>query len=386
MLVIAFTRISCLRASLRFSLISGARKLTRYACTIEPLLEGDFFVSLESKRQFNEMKRDSGIFRDDRCEALLTALAKSAQVEELGHGVKAISVDKRQLKEVRAPFGIRGVGSHVLFERPFYNDLLEKVCQHNVGVVLIGSEGTSKSIWLYWYIYKVLQAIEQGVNLPSGTQAEGRPHPELIVFQRGGNEVHYILTREKIAYCSESIGGYLVEPLAAREEPEAVPGIFTMIAAFPDPVLYKQSTKSRDSLYMPTYQEEELVVPEGPESVRQRFEVYGGIFPRVLCRSKHHFRQTADELKCSISSIGVLKLRFNRLKKVLFAHTVTAIGSYIAHWNPAVLYEHPTDKSKTKYEFCHTSMCSSRVCMSKRKLRRCASFLAIFNQLLDCRC
>eukprot|EP01031_Cornospumella_fuschlensis_P037954 gene37954-46108_t len=387
--------------------MSGARKLTRYACTLEPLLEGDFFESLESKEHFNEMKRDSCIFRDDRCEALLTALAKSAQVEELGHGVKAISVDK----ELRAPFGICGVGSHVLFERQFYNNLLENVCEHDVGVALIGSEGTSKSMWLYWYIYKVLQAIEQGVNLPSGRRNEGRPPPELIVFQRGSNEVYYILTREKIAYRAASIStldldlfhpekvAYLVEPLAARKEPETVPGLFTMIAAFPDPVLYKQFVKTRGSLYMPTYQEEELVaigqylkglVPrhkdeedltEGEaaelleiyseESVRQHFEVYGGIFPRVLCRDKLWFVQIANQLKCSISSIGALKLRFNLLKRILSADAVTKIGSYIVHWNPAVLYEHPTNKSKTQYNFGHLTMQFASVYVEKKVEKVC---------------
>eukprot|EP01031_Cornospumella_fuschlensis_P037850 gene37850-45979_t len=253
------------------------------------------------------------------CEALLTALAKSAQLEELGHGVKAISVDN-------------------------------------------------------------------GVNLPSGTRAEGRPPPELIVFQRGRDEVRYILTGEKIAYRADSIGtlalglfhpekvAYLVEPLAVREEPETVPGLFTMIAAFPDPVLYKQFVKTRGRLYMPTYQEEELVAIgqylKGL-SVRQRFEVYGGIFPRVLCRSKHYFRQTADDLRCSICNIGVLKLRFDRLKKVLFADAVTATRSYIVNWNPAVLFEHPTDKSKMKYNFCHLTVQFASVHVEKEVEKMC---------------
>eukprot|EP01031_Cornospumella_fuschlensis_P029670 gene29670-35814_t len=389
----AFTKISSLRTCLRPCPVSirGRQLTSQQASSLEPLLEGDFFKNNSTKRKFKDLVIKHDVSRDDEYGALLKALANPSRVEQLPHGVKAISLDKSQLGVLTRPFGIEGVGSRVLFERSFYSDLLATACGQEIGVALIGSAGTSKSTWLYWYVYKVVQAIEQGINLPSSKLAEGRPPPELIVYQRGSDDFFFFLTREKIAYDAAACINtrilqffnaekvvYLVEPLTTKQEPRPVPGLFTMIAASPDPIRYKEFLKTRIPLYMPTYEEEELVTIgkylqglvlrgkdekglteqqqqaaelldlHSEEAVRQRFRVYGGIIRRVLPNSKDRLLDVEEQLKVALDSVSTNNLGV--LMGALRSDTLTSIGSHLVQWNPKVLSVDPNDGSK-QYDF-----------------------------------
>eukprot|EP01031_Cornospumella_fuschlensis_P033141 gene33141-40097_t len=377
----------------------GARKAsnpkdTGAADSLDPLLDGDFYKSIDAKRLFKKRIIDSKVVRDDEYEALLKALANnSTHVEELHHGIKAISVDRNQLGGLEMPFGIEGIGSHVLFERSFYNDLLAAVCGKRNGAALIGSEGTSKSTWLHWYLYKVMQAVKQGVNLPSCRRVqEGRAPPELIVYQQGSDDVYYFLTREKIAYSAETMHlslildlfdtnkvAYLFEPLTCKMEPKAVPGLFTAIAAPPDPIRYKEFTKTRVRLYMPTYEEEELVTigehlkglvqrdkdEEGltedeaaellelysEESVRQCFRLYGGIIRRALPRAKESLESDRSDMNDALSTVAASNLDdFQSIKKLLSSDQLTTTGSFLVQWNPKVSVG-CHDENKKQYNF-----------------------------------
>jgi hypothetical protein len=115
-----------------------------------------------------------------------------------------------------------------LFERDFYDDLLHKIGTEEK-VALLGSEGVSKSTYLYWYLDKALQATNTGQSFPC-LPTNNLP-PELIIFQRGENYVRYYFLKKKKVFRGNIIGDlilecldpkkvvYLYEPLAAKKEP-----------------------------------------------------------------------------------------------------------------------------------------------------------------------
>jgi hypothetical protein len=89
--------------------------------------------------------------RDD----LLKALHQPKKVEELDNNITAITISSKLVK----PFEYT-VAPFTLYQRHWYEDLLASINGRTVdGLVLIGSAGTSKSTWQYWYLYRVLQAI-----------------------------------------------------------------------------------------------------------------------------------------------------------------------------------------------------------------------------------
>ena len=81
--------------------------------------------------------------------------ATSFWVEELEHKVRAISIRSG----LTNPFET-AIGNHVLYERFWYEQLLESILARTVrGCALIGSAGTSKSTYQFWVIYRMLQAV-----------------------------------------------------------------------------------------------------------------------------------------------------------------------------------------------------------------------------------
>ena len=78
------------------------------------------------------------------------------KVEDLGYGVTAITIESNTLID---PFEYE-LAPYTLYERSWYEDLLTSMyARQQLSIALIGSAGTSKSTWQFWYLYRVLQAI-----------------------------------------------------------------------------------------------------------------------------------------------------------------------------------------------------------------------------------
>ncbi len=102
-------------------------------------------------------RKESALVKYSDGSDLLRALC-NAVVSDIGQGVKAIDIQSKLLE----PFEC-SVGTHTLFERWWYEDLLKSInnCLRDK-VILIGSSGTSTSTWQFWYLYRVLQATHKG--------------------------------------------------------------------------------------------------------------------------------------------------------------------------------------------------------------------------------
>jgi hypothetical protein len=118
----------------------------------EALFKDEWFLSPDDKIRFLSNTQLDYTSRDN----LLSALAK-VEVKDLKNGVKAISIAS-SLKE---PFD-SVLCPNVLFERSFYGDLLTEMRRPKAGCALIGSSGTSKSTFQYWFLFKVIEAFEKG--------------------------------------------------------------------------------------------------------------------------------------------------------------------------------------------------------------------------------
>ena len=85
----------------------------------------------------------------------------NAKVTEIGEGVKAIEINAVDIPE---PFECE-IANRVLYERSWYEQLLQAIHnRHRNHLVLMGSSGISKSTWQFWYMYRVLQAMHNGMS------------------------------------------------------------------------------------------------------------------------------------------------------------------------------------------------------------------------------
>lgn len=124
----------------------------------------EWFVSPKERKSFLRKYEPELNDDNDLLEALCTPADKVVEdknctpcfkVENLDYGVRAISIQS-QLED---PFECQ-VGFDTLFERIWYNSLLDSIQQRGKrSCVLIGSAGTSKSTYQFWYLFRVLQAI-----------------------------------------------------------------------------------------------------------------------------------------------------------------------------------------------------------------------------------
>ncbi len=89
---------------------------------------------------------------------LLEKLA-DAHIEQLEHNVTAITIDSLNPKPIECR-----ASPKTLYERWWYEKLLEAIMQKDLkeSTVLIGSEGTSKSTFQFWFLYRILQAFHHG--------------------------------------------------------------------------------------------------------------------------------------------------------------------------------------------------------------------------------
>ena len=86
---------------------------------------------------------------------LLTALCNPEKVEHLAGNVTAITISSNN----STPFGY-SIAPFTLYQRYWYEDILASINNRLLrSIALIGSAGTSKSTWQYWYIYRTLQSI-----------------------------------------------------------------------------------------------------------------------------------------------------------------------------------------------------------------------------------
>ncbi len=116
-------------------------------------LRGNWFRSNEHKLLFQKIVSSCEVVDGGD---LLRALCNGV-VTDLGNDVKALDIQS----QLSRPFEC-SIGTHTLFERWWYEDLLKAIhdCVMD-NVILIGSSGTSKSTWQFWYLYRVLQAIHK---------------------------------------------------------------------------------------------------------------------------------------------------------------------------------------------------------------------------------
>ena len=83
-----------------------------------------------------------------------------AHIEQLEHNVTAITIDSLDSE----PIECNASPANTLYERWWYEKLFEAIMQKSVkrSTVLIGTEGTSKSTFQFWFLYRILQAIHHG--------------------------------------------------------------------------------------------------------------------------------------------------------------------------------------------------------------------------------
>jgi hypothetical protein len=269
------------------------------------------------------------------------------------------------------PIKIRNSSApNVLFERDFYEDLLQSIGQEN-SVALIGSAGTSKSTFLFWYIYKAIQAMDGGFPFPC-LKTLNKP-PELIIYQRGIENVYYHLIKEKKTYGGDVMKDkvlncfdptkvvYVYEPLHYLQSPHYDHELATVITGSPNPVRYNEYCKQNvvAKKYMPVYTEKELLtiatvlqqlMPQSDplynlyseSSVSERYRKYGGIIRRVLPSSNSNHE---GEIKAAVQTIG-----WNSIVPVLHSDEITKVRGYVVQWDPKLVDTEPIS-GRRKYNF-----------------------------------
>jgi len=132
--------------------------LTRTAAqSIEADFKPEWFIDSSERESFVENLRTYKI-KLKKNNDLLSALCDPEKIEALEHNVTAITIKTNLLK----PFAYN-IAPLTLYERYWYEDLLASINERALqSVALIGSAGTSKSTWQFWYLYRVLQSIHHG--------------------------------------------------------------------------------------------------------------------------------------------------------------------------------------------------------------------------------
>lgn len=122
----------------------------------------ELFFDSKSRDSFLQNMIDYGIMLEED-DNLLSALCDPENVEGLEHGITAITVKTRDQRLLR--HNIASLDSFTLYERYWYEDLLTSINKrHRPIVILLGGEGTSKRLWQFWYLYRVLQSIHHGMH------------------------------------------------------------------------------------------------------------------------------------------------------------------------------------------------------------------------------
>ena len=237
---------------------------------------------------------------------LLECLA-NCTVEKLGDsGVDVISLNNFPASHI----GIDCRAGNKLFVRSFYPDLL-KVIREKKRSVLLGSPGTGKSFFQFYYLARIMNPEKFG-PLPPDHLGSTKP-PRIVIRQVGDSSFIVYDIEEKVA---EKIGLkhggvldsfdqdtslYLMEPGSSKREPFfEMLNIPTLLTTYPRIDRYNEFSKSGGvANYLPVYQLKELqaigkylveheCIPReltelyAPDQIAERFEKFGGTYRSVL--------------------------------------------------------------------------------------------------------
>jgi hypothetical protein len=337
---------------------------------------------------------------------LLSAFAK-AEVRDLKNGLKAISI----ASSLKKPFDSL-LCPNVLFERSFYCDLFTEMRRSTEGCALIGSSGTSKSTFQYWFLFKVIEAFEKGkilifelhnlyakyylssichAGLLFPTNDYFGTNPPEVVIRQCDKFVFYYLMREKVVYRSDvnvlnldyfspDKAVYLYEP-GYSLSPPTMTSLITYTTVSPDPTRYKEFTKKSgvSKLYMPTYQLQELLeigeyvkkyYEQLPRSellldqtaqfvlnnynedfIKSRYNKFGGIIRRVLIASETSRKTYDGEYAQAMNTVTSKEQSLDvHLDSVLSVDNLSNVDSYSVQWEPTCVNESVPDIEE---EFVH---------------------------------
>jgi len=254
---------------------------------------------------FDNIKGD--IKYDKESSQLLKDLSESTKIPLL-HGVNAIMLGNNGV----LPFD-DSYCANTIFERSFYNDLLKCLYEDRCNI-LIGNPGTSKSMFQYYYLARLLNP---DIFDPLPIKSNGSQSiPNVIIIQKGVSRMTINLIKEKESFnikgiddrllelFDESTAEYWFEPDSSKTEP-FYDGIELpiLITVSPNIDRYKEFSKNGAVMsYMPVYELEELLAigqymiknSKGnnlndfqkyilsDESIIKKYEEYDGIIRHVF--------------------------------------------------------------------------------------------------------
>mmetsp|Transcript_18934 Transcript_18934/g.17179 ORF Transcript_18934/g.17179 Transcript_18934/m.17179 type:complete len:545 (+) Transcript_18934:59-1693(+) len=274
---------------------------------------------------FDNIKGD--IKYDKESSQLLKDLSESTKIQLL-HGVNAIMLGNNGV----LPFD-DSYCANTIFERSFYSDLL-KCLNENNNRILIGNPGTSKSMFQYYYLVRLLNP-DLFDPLPVNIFGSNSI-PNVIIIQIGDMCMTINLIKEKESFIIKGIdesvlklfdertAEYWYEPAGSKNEPLFL-GIKlpTLITVSPNIERYKEFSKNggRRS-YMPVYELDELLAIGqyirknsvndnlndfqrkvlSDEDIIMRYEEFDGIFRHVFPYSKSQYDNIKTLKNQAISS------------------------------------------------------------------------------------
>ena len=263
---------------------------------------------------------------------LLECLA-NCTVEKLGDsGVDVISLNNFPASHI----DIDCWAGNKLFVRSFYPDLLKVIREHDRSV-LLGSPGTGKSFFQFYYLARIMNPEKFG-PLPPDHLGSTKP-PRIVIRQVGdSNFIVYDIEEKAAELIHTNYGGvldsfdqdtslYLMEPGSSKREPFfgglRIP---TFLTTYPMIDRYYQFSKNGGvANYLPVYQLKELQaigkylvenehIPReltelyAPDQIAERFEKFGGIFRVVLPLHKTFVEDSLDKRDTQINRCDASKL------------------------------------------------------------------------------
>jgi hypothetical protein len=279
-------------------------------------------------------------------ESKIVVMMKSAKKSILEGGITRI--------ELPSPIDTDNTFSNVLYERPFYNELLKSI-RSKKRILLIGNPGIAKSYFQYYYLVRILNPSLFG-QLPPDHLGSTEP-PKFIVRQVGEAMYLYSLEDSKVFYSPKfsslilhrlpaSHTLYWYEPAVTKNIPvtrsQDIPTLATVSA---DIRRYEEYQKIPGvlKLYMPVWTLEELLSVGkdfrlrmkgtllydffSPDKISDRFKKYGGIFRFVLPTSIEYLVEVDNNRKDALANADVRKLLLST--DIQMQHA----SSYVLHYN-----------------------------------------------------
>lgn len=315
----------------------------------------------------------------------MTAVLKgfvNSSVEELSYGVRAIRMGENThflCPDFKA--------SDTIYERSFYPHLVNSIRCASRRVLLVGSEGTGKSVFQYYLLARYLNpSLFKEAPLPGPVEFGSEEPPKVIIRHVSGGGVdlwfiekqvvHRIDSRQMATLLScfdpaESLYFYEpgkthnLEPYACKNSMYVPPTLATMP---PDWSSYNQFSKIADVLYMPVFTEEELLtigrdmrgrpdVEEGvqelfsDEAIRGRFAMFNGIIRHVLPMDEYKLDRLVLERNGALERIEAVSFLAGEIER-------RTLSDYLAVY----AVEQPVDgQGDLDFAKRHTVMASTEV-------------------------